>query len=322
MAGARSKPDLSVIIPARDAELMLAWALDGVAEQDYHGDWEVIVVDNGSSDRTGQLARSHPAVSTVVRVDGRGPADSRNAGARAARGGWLAFLDSDCRPTASWLCAGTRALDNADLVQGMTLPDPQVPLGPFDRTLAVIRATGLYESANLFVSHELFDRVGGFDHFAGEGQENERPFGEDVRFGWHAKRLGARTAFCDEALVHHAVFKRSYADYLGERARLRFFPQLARELPELRDHFFYRRWFLTRRSARFDLALAGALVAGARRQPLALAAGAPYLADAAWRLRGGGPRYALKMLLAELAADAISFGALCEGSIANRKLVL
>src|SRR5947209_3763212 len=66
--------------------------------------------------------------------------------------------------------------------------------------------------------------------------------GEDVWFGWRARRADARITFCPEALVHHAVIPRGARGYIAERARLRFFPPLARRIPELREAFFYRRY--------------------------------------------------------------------------------
>ncbi|HZU61099.1 MAG TPA: glycosyltransferase family A protein, partial [Solirubrobacteraceae bacterium] len=180
---------ITVVIPARDVAAFLPWTLAGLAEQDYDGEWNVVVVDNASSDDTAAVADAAPVVSQVVRITGTGPADSRNAGVAASHGDRIAFLDADCRPTASWLSSGVRALEQADLVQGAVAPDPSATLGPFDRTLWVPRFTGLFETANLFVSREMFERVGGFQHWMGEGAGNARPFGEDVAFGWSARRL-------------------------------------------------------------------------------------------------------------------------------------
>jgi glycosyltransferase involved in cell wall biosynthesis len=313
---------VSVIVPARDAEETLPWVLAGLAEQDYSGQWEVIVVDNGSSDATGSLARDSSVVSRVVRIDGLGPADSRNAGVAASASGWLAFLDSDCRPTRSWLSAGVQGLEQAELAQGKTVPDPGAELGPFDRTLSVGRFTGLFESANMFVRRDTFERVGGFQHWLGGGKGNRRPFGEDVAFGWRAQRLGARITFSPEALVYHAVFKRGLASYAAERLRLRFFPELVGQVPELREHFFYRRWFLSRRTAAFDLALVGCAGATVRRTPAALLAVLPYLSIERARWQGFGPRSAAMIALVDLTADAVGLTALLAGSIRSGSPVL
>ena len=102
-----------------------------------------------------------------------------------------------------------RALSGSDLVQGFVRPPPGARRGPFDRTLWVTSEYGLYETANLFVRREWFERLEGFrdwvsDH--GRSGAMRRPFGEDAWFAWRARRLGARTAFAERAVVHHAVF--------------------------------------------------------------------------------------------------------------------
>lgn len=86
---------LSVVIAALDAEPFLGAALESVLRE-APADAEVIVVDDGSRDRTGDVARRHGARVTVLRNDApTGPGAARNAGARAASGAVLAFHDAD-----------------------------------------------------------------------------------------------------------------------------------------------------------------------------------------------------------------------------------
>jgi glycosyltransferase involved in cell wall biosynthesis len=321
---------VSVVIPARDAQATLTATLAGVLDQ-AGADAEVIVVDNGSRDATAAVAERHPGVRLVRRARGEGPGAARNAGAALARAPLLAFIDSDCRPAPGWLAAGVRALAEADLVQGRVLPDPQTPGGPLDRTLRVESDRGLYEAANLFVSAQLLAHAGGFPPGLEPG--DAAPFGEDALFGWAARRAGACVTFSADALVYHAVFARGARAYLAERARLRLFPALVARVPELRDHALHRRWFLTRRSAAFDLALAGALLAaGARARggrgtaTARLAAGAlataPYARRLAEEVRAYPPPAAARLAAATVAADAIGAAALALGSVRARALVL
>jgi len=322
-----SVPRISVIVPARDAEATLPRALAGLAGQELGEPFEVIVVDNGSRDGTAALAESSSAVTRVVRrARGEGPGAARNAGVQAAGGSVLVFLDADCRPAPGWLAAGVSASGDADLVQGRVLPDPEARLGPFDRTLSVGAAHGLFETANLFVVRSTFERVGGFP--AGLEGSGGAPFGEDVIFGWGARRAGARTSFCARALAYHDVVARSARQFIAERTRLALFPALAAHVPELREAFFYRRYFLDRRTASFDLAVAGAALGllGRRRAAaalgLALAAAAPYACVAAQSARRWGWRRAPAVALAEAGADAVGAVALARGSVAARTLVL
>ncbi|HEV1999851.1 MAG TPA: glycosyltransferase family A protein, partial [Xanthobacteraceae bacterium] len=304
----------SVIVPARDAAATIGAALDGLARQQTAHEFEVIVVDDGSRDATAAIAAGSRIAPRVLEQPAAGPAVARNRGARGARAGVLAFLDADCVPSPGWLDAGLAAMQEADLVQGAVHADPQAPAGPFDRTLWVTSQSPLFESANLFVQRALFERLEGFESWLRPVGGKE--LGEDVVFGWSARRAGARTAFSAQALVHHAVFPRRVGGYIAERARLRHFPAIAARVPELRRCFFYRRIFLTRRSAAFDLALLGA--AASPRRPLALAAGIPYVAQVARDLRVRGA----KVAAVEVVADAVGLYALARGSVSARTAVL
>jgi hypothetical protein len=221
-------------------------------------------------------------------------------------------------PEPGWLAAGMRALRDADLVQGSVGPPPGVRLHPFDRSLWVGSETGLWESANLFVRRDLFERVGGFQGWLDHG--GGRPFAEDTWFGWRARRAGARTRFSAEAVVHHAVFNRTALEFVAERRRLRYFPAVVRQMPELREFLFAGR-FLTRRAAAFDLALAGTALALARRSKVPLAATAPYAVELA-RQAAPWRRRAPLIAAATLVADAVGCVALVRGSVRERTLLL
>jgi glycosyltransferase involved in cell wall biosynthesis len=311
---------LSVVIPARDATASLAATLRGLAEQDIEEPFEVIVVDNGSSDRTAELAEEDPLpVKVIRRAPGDGPGVARNEGAAAATGRWIAFTDADCVPTAGWLRQGLASLARAELVQGAVLPDPSSVLMPFDHTVWVRRRSGLFETANLFVSKQAFERVGGFQDISETA--SERPFGEDAWFGWRLVRAGVSFEFSEQALVHHEVFRRGSGAFVGERRRQTRFPALIARIPELRRDRLFCRLFLTRRTAAFDLGLAGlvaAFVSGL--WPMALAA-LPYLVMLG-RGAVGWRRWAPVVLATHLAADIVSFVSLLYGSVRHRSFVL
>lgn len=95
----KGQPDVSVIIPAHNAELFIGRALRSVLRQTYTS-WEIIVIDDGSNDGTLQVARTVlqgiDAARIVVRSEVSGlPAVARNVGLDAARGNFVAFLDAD-----------------------------------------------------------------------------------------------------------------------------------------------------------------------------------------------------------------------------------
>ena len=315
----------SVIVPARDAAATLPRTLRALGEQRLEGDFEVIVVDDGSRDETASVvarAGSDRAPVRLIRQERLGPAAARNAGARAARGSALAFCDADVFPRPEWLARGLAALETADLVQGLVLPDPEAQLGPFDRTIWVTAPIGLFEAASLFVSPSAFHAVGGFEEWLRPGRGG-KALAEDVWFGWRVRRAGLRTAFTPDAVAHHAVFPRGWAAYVCERARVRFFPAMVGRMPELREAFLYRRWFLNARTARLDLALVGTAAAVRLRSPLPLLGAAPYLRRVWSEAHRGQPPMSGEpgrpapsaVAAADLLADAVGAAALWFGSV-------
>ena len=310
---------VSVIVPAHNAAATLPRTLEALTAQELADPYEVVVVDDGSDDDTAALAEAAGGPVTVVRQECLGPAAARNRGVAVARGEVLAFTDADCFPVPTWLAAGLRGMEQAELVQGAVNADPQATIEPFDRTLWVTHETGLYESANLFVSRQVFEQVGGFEPIL--PLPRGAHFGEDILFGWRARRAGARSAFRPDALVHHAVFPRDARGFIAERRRLAYFAAITARVPELRDRFLFARWFLLPRTAGFDAALAGALMAALCRRPLPLVAATPYALMVRQYARGWG-YHARRVAAVEVVADALGFASLLRGSIRWRALVL
>lgn len=87
-------PLVSIVIPAYNRAWCLAEAVDSVLAQEFR-DFELIVVDDGSADGTPLLLEGYGDAIRVLRRGNRGVSAARNAGIAAARGGLIAFLDSD-----------------------------------------------------------------------------------------------------------------------------------------------------------------------------------------------------------------------------------
>ncbi|MEA2494342.1 MAG: hypothetical protein QOJ29_2253 [Thermoleophilaceae bacterium] len=309
------------MIPARNAEATLPALLAALARQVDPPSWEAFLVDDGSDDATAAIARaSGLPLELLSTAGGEGPAAARNIGAAAARGDILVFVDADCEPEPDWLRRLVEAARRVELVQGAVLPPEGAAINPFDRFLAVSSEYGLYQTANLAIRRELFEQIGGFESVATPAAGIE--LGEDAWLAWRARREGARTEFASDALVRHAVFPRDAAGYLQEQARVRWFPRLVRIMPELREAFLYRRWFLSHRSARFDLALVALGVAVGARRATPLVATIPYL-DEVWRASGAwGPRARAKVAPVHVVSDVVRLVGLVRGSLRERCAVL
>lgn len=94
--------DFSVIIPAFNAEKTIAASLKSLAEQSILSDrYEIIVVDDGSTDRTADIVQSYPV--RYLHQNNQGPAAARNRGACLAEGNIILFTDADCVPDRRWI---------------------------------------------------------------------------------------------------------------------------------------------------------------------------------------------------------------------------
>src|SRR5690349_4692767 len=143
-----SRGDIAVIVPAHNARGTLRAALEALLAQRFDRSFELIVVDDCSTDDTAAIAEELGA--RVVRTPRQGgPAAARNAGVAATSASLLAFTDADCEPAPDWLRHGVAALEaGAEIVTGPI--EPVRTPGPFDRTLSVRGPSPLFESANLF----------------------------------------------------------------------------------------------------------------------------------------------------------------------------
>lgn len=94
---------VSVVVVTHDSEPWIRPCLDALADQDYEGTWEVVLVDNGSTDGTREIvAHEYPHV-RLIESENRGYGAGCNLGARHARGRLLAFLNPDTEAEAGWL---------------------------------------------------------------------------------------------------------------------------------------------------------------------------------------------------------------------------
>ena len=165
---------ISFIVPAHNEEELLGRTLTTLrdAAERLAQPFEMIVVDDASTDSTRAVADEHGA--TVVNVSLRQIGMVRNAGARAAKGNILVFIDADTLVPPETIRAALSALDQGAIGGGATITFDESP-GWWARTLtgmwnAISRRMRWAAGCFIFVRREAFDSVGGFDaeYFIGE----------------------------------------------------------------------------------------------------------------------------------------------------------
>ncbi len=324
-------PRVSVVVPVKDRRQLLTDLLDALEAQTLR-QFEVIVVDDGSTDGSADVARRAVAGRPVVLLDGggQGAVAARALGVERATAPVLAFTDSDCRPLPAWLEEGVRAIEEgADLVNGWSRPAR--PMLPLERSMGS-GIEGLYPTCNLFFRRDAFDRAGGFDTSVGQRwgfRPDERSrgdgFGEDTLLAWRVARTGA-VRYVPDAVVEHHVFAPDYRDMLSRTARVAAFPAMVREVPELRRTLLRHRFELGPRSRLpvYGLVAVLALGRGRPRRPAVLGCLAWWVTLRGRELRRFPLpwRRRLALLPVEMGIDVVTAGALVVGSVRARSVTL
>lgn len=197
-------PPVSVVVCTHNGQKTLAQCLDRLGALTYP-DYEVIVVNDGSSDASAEIARRHGA--TLVETDHRGLGHARNQGIEAARGEIVAFLDDDAYPDADWLhyvAALLRANGHAGVGGPNIPPDDDglvaecvaaAPGGPI-HVLISDREAEHVPGCNMAFRKDVLEEVGCFD-------ERFRVAGDDVDLCWRLQKAGRTLGFSAGAVVMH-----------------------------------------------------------------------------------------------------------------------
>ena len=209
-ASSRSDPraSLSVVVPTRDRAERLEGCLTSL-QASLGTDDEVLVVDSASGDdSTGRVAAEHGLA--CLRVEQAGASRARNAGWRAARHDYIAFVDDDVRVHVDWADHLVQALaqPNVAFVTGWigagnsAQQDPQPSMiDPHPRHLDATTTGAFGASANLGVRRTVLEQVGGFDERLGPAT----PFaaGEDAELFDRLVRAHFVGRYCPAIRVEH-----------------------------------------------------------------------------------------------------------------------
>jgi GT2 family glycosyltransferase len=201
------------------------------------GDWELVVVDNGSTDDTvrvvSKLHALYPRRVRLIRESCLGLSAARNAGVHAATGDLIAFLDDDASPMPGWLEALAEALASQNVLAAGGPVEPlfssELPpwfserylpyLTVFDKGPAIVGLTynEYPRGTNMAFRREAFERYGLFSTDLGRKAAVLRSC-EEIEFCLRLERAGARILYMPEARVQHEIrTERLSADWMRAR---------------------------------------------------------------------------------------------------------
>jgi len=209
----RRSIDISVVIPTYNRKRLLEECLDSVLCQDLPGgSFEIVVVDDGSSDGTGLFAGGPGKARgniRYIRQERRGPAAARNTGAAHCGGRIIAFIDDDCRACSGWLRGildAHRLHPSAAAVGGYTLPDPEGGIAQevsqflSNSSIEIDCGRGrepiFFPTCNVSLKREIFSRCEFNPSFP-------FPAGEDLEFFWRLHKQGEGLVFDPKIKVVH-----------------------------------------------------------------------------------------------------------------------
>jgi len=209
----------SVIIPVRNGSRTIKECLKAVLTQKPGHEFEVIVVDDGSTDDTARVVKSFPKVK-LVQQKPLGPAVARNNGAKHALGQIVVFLDADCVPSKNWLKEMLKPFEDKSVagVQGAYRTRQQELMARFTQIEIEYRYkkmlssekidwVGSYSAAYL---RSLFLELNGFNRVF------RKASGEDPDFSYSIQEKGYRIEFNPRAIVFHS-HPTSLMRYLGKK---------------------------------------------------------------------------------------------------------
>ncbi len=193
--------EISVVIPTYNNKTMLREIIKSLLIQKFpKGSFEIIVVDDGSIDKTANVIESfHLSNLVYIRQKNRGPASARNKGISIAKGGIIAFIDDDCIPEKNWLISIKREFKkNVVGVEGMTLPTEGIiyPDSHYIKNLS----GKMYLTCNIaflssFIKKHCFD------------ENYKYPNREDSDLAFRVISCGGKIVFSKNVVVKHRILK-------------------------------------------------------------------------------------------------------------------
>lgn len=192
-SGINRKPLVSIIIPAYNEEKVIRRLLFSIKDQDYRN-FEVIIVDDASSDRTFEVAKKY--TKKIFKRKHAERSVQRNFGAKKAKGNYLLFLDADMELTKEVLNECVSVAEKSPKIGAIVIPEESVATNywekvkAFERTFYNLEGDEVVEAARFFRADAFF-KVGGYDENITGPEDWDLP--DSIRnLGYKVKRIKSK----------------------------------------------------------------------------------------------------------------------------------
>lgn len=213
---------LSIVIPAYNAQNTVADCIAAVLAQSIIDQCEIIVVDDGSTDRTTEIVATFSPGVTLLQQAHRGAAAARNTGTRAATGSIILFTDADCKPAPTWAATlagviragadgakGTYRTEQRSLTARFVQAEYESKYRRMARLAARQHGIDFIDTYSAAYRRDVLLAVGGFDE--------DIVAVEDQELSFRLAKRGYNLQFAPEAIVNHM-----HADTPGKYLRKKF----------------------------------------------------------------------------------------------------
>lgn len=222
-------PKLSIVVPTYNNTSLILRCLKSLEDQNAcKGEFEVIVVNDGSEDDTFQALEEYVSQSSlqlrIYHIPHSGPASARNHGVEKARSKWIAFLDADMIAHPQWVKRGLELISQDIPVggfEGKTEVGNRENVTPFTHQMSNIRG-GRYPTCNIILRKKLCNFFNGY----------KIPFREDTDLAFSILESGFEIVFDRNLLAFHPPLSPNYKRPVKLAMRYYYDGLLARRFPE------------------------------------------------------------------------------------------
>ncbi len=213
--------NVSVIVPVYNAHESINRCIEALLDQTYQREkYEVIVVDDGSTDGTADIIKDYPV--KYIYQKNQGPAAARNKGAKQARGDIILFTDSDCVAANNWIEEMVRPFQSTEVVavkgvyrtnqKSLTARFAQIEFEERFEMLKKVKSIDMVDTYSAAFRREIFLKEGGFDESFPVANN------EDTELSYKISKAGYKMVFNPNALVYHL----NHPDSIKKYFRLKF----------------------------------------------------------------------------------------------------